>query len=124
MAKPVNEKVVKVGKLAYFKAQLVKIFAPKDLATADKEGLMSKENFKKLQGIEEGANKYTHPATHNANMIDENETRVFVTPQEKQDITATKNKANTLETKLAGLTLAKVNEICDKYHVGSSKTIA
>lgn len=38
----------------------------------------------KLQGIEEGANNYTHPATHPADMIDQDATHRFVTDLEKQ----------------------------------------
>ena len=37
----------------------------------------------KLAGIEEGANKYTHPATHPASMITESTSRRFVSDAEK-----------------------------------------
>ncbi len=39
----------------------------------------------KLQGIEEGANNYTHPATHPAAMIDQDATHRFVTDLDKQE---------------------------------------
>lgn len=45
-----------------------------DYTTAEKE---------KLAGIAENANNYVHPATHSAQMIDETDTRMFVTPAEK-----------------------------------------
>lgn len=40
---------------------------PKAMGTND--GLMAKEDKSKLDGIENGANKYTHPANHPASMI-------------------------------------------------------
>lgn len=39
----------------------------------------------KLQGIEEGANNYTHPATHSAAMIDQDAAHQFVSALEKQE---------------------------------------
>ena len=39
----------------------------------------------KLQEIEEGANNYTHPATHPASMIDQDATHRFVTDLDKQE---------------------------------------
>jgi hypothetical protein len=39
----------------------------------------------KLNSIEEGANKYNHPTSHSANMIEQTETRNFVSIQEKTD---------------------------------------
>jgi hypothetical protein len=53
------------------------------LATAINNGLMSKEDFLKLSNIEAGANKYTHPLSHNATMITEDTTHKFVTDAEK-----------------------------------------
>lgn len=44
----------------------------------------SKEEREKLNGIEEGANKYTHPFSHSASMISETSARRFVSPAEKQ----------------------------------------
>lgn len=53
------------------------------LASADVDGKMSKENFIKLAGIEENANLYVHPETHDATMIVQDETHRFVTDIEK-----------------------------------------
>ena len=44
---------------------------------------MSKEDKTKLDTVEEGANKYVHPANHEASMIIEDETHRFVTDTEK-----------------------------------------
>lgn len=63
-------------------------------------GLMSPEMFIKLQGIEEGANKYIHPDTHPAAMIVEDETHRFVTDTEKASWADKYTKAE-IETKLA-----------------------
>lgn len=75
-----NEKWVSLNSLLYFKQKLDAIFAKKtdlfsgsynDLkdkpinATSTIDGLMSKEYAAKLDGVETGANKYTHPV-HNA----------------------------------------------------------
>ena len=78
------EAVLKVKLLGYFKSKLVEIFAPKDLAKPEKEGLMSKEDKAKLDGIATNANKYEHPTSHSASMIDETENRKWTSPQEKQ----------------------------------------
>ena len=39
------------------------------LATADNNGLLSKEGFSKLEGIQQSANNYSHPDTHPASII-------------------------------------------------------
>ena len=54
-----------------------------EVATGSKDGLMSKEDKTKLDTVEEGANKYVHPANHEASMIIEDETHRFVTDTEK-----------------------------------------
>ena len=54
-----------------------------EVATGSKDGLMSKEDKTKLDTVEEGANKYEHPANHEASMIIEDETHRFVTDTEK-----------------------------------------
>lgn len=41
----------------------------KKLASSTDNGLMTSTDFTKLQGIEDGANKYIHPTTHEALMI-------------------------------------------------------
>ena len=48
-----------------------------------KDGLMSKEDKAKLDGIEAGANNYEHPANHEATVITEDATHRFVTDEEK-----------------------------------------
>lgn len=54
-----------------------------DIVTVAKKGLMSPEMLQKLNGIENGANKYVHPPTHPANMIVPDATHRFVTDAEK-----------------------------------------
>ena len=61
-----------------------------DIATDSANGFMSKEDFTKLKGIEEGANKYAHPKTHQASIIVQDATRRFVTDEEKDKWTNTK----------------------------------
>ena len=51
--------------------------------------VLSDENYtseekEKLAGIDDGANNYTHPATHNAEIIVQDAARRFVTDAEKQ----------------------------------------
>lgn len=102
------EAVLKVKLLGYFKEKLVEIFAPKDLATTEKEGLFSKEDKAKLDGIATNANKYEHPATHSASMIEETETRKWTSPAEKQAWNDAKKAGETLRTEydahIAGIT--------------------
>lgn len=70
---------------------------------------LSDENYtliekQKLAGIEEGANKYTHPSNHSADIITENTTKRFVSDVEKESWNAKETsegaqaKANTAET--------------------------
>lgn len=54
-----------------------------DVATTDVDGLMSSTDKTKLDGIEENANNYVHPETHDASIITEDETHRFVTDDEK-----------------------------------------
>lgn len=58
-----------------------------DNATASADGFMSKEDKTKLDGIEEGANNYTHPATHPASMITQDDTHQFITKAQKEQLT-------------------------------------
>lgn len=117
------ESIVKVSILSYFKEQLVKIFAPKDLATTGKEGLMSATDKAKLDGIQEGANNYQHPESHPATMIKEDGTHRFITDTERTNWNDAKSKADAHQLALENMTLDKVNEICAKYTIGSSTTI-
>lgn len=57
--------------------------ADSDRATIFKDGVMSNTDKKKLDGIAEGANLYTHPATHNPNIIAETSDKQFVSAQDK-----------------------------------------
>lgn len=59
-------------------------------ATQTQDGLMSKEDKKKLDGLQ----NYEHPASHPATMIIEDETHKFVTATEKTNITTALNTAN------------------------------
>ena len=62
--------------------------------TTSKNGLMISTDKAKLDGIEEGANKYTHPATHAATMITEDTTHRFVTDTEKATWNGKANSAD------------------------------
>lgn len=53
------------------------------VADSTKAGLMSPEMFKKLNSIEEGANNYTHPNTHSADMILETDEKQFISKADK-----------------------------------------
>ena len=53
------------------------------VATTTSNGLMSSTDKTKLDGIAEGANKYTHPSSHAATMITQDSTHRFVTDTEK-----------------------------------------
>ena len=57
--------------------------ADNTLATTAANGLMSKEDKAKLDGVETGANNYVHPANHEASMITEDTDHRFVTDKEK-----------------------------------------
>lgn len=70
-------------------------YDPIPLATTSKEGLMSKGDKSKLDGIENGANKYVHPSTHPASIITESSSRRFVSDSEKATWDTVINKADT-----------------------------
>lgn len=53
------------------------------LATSSVDGKMSKTDKTKLDGVSAGANNYTHPSTHPANIITTDATHRFVTDTEK-----------------------------------------
>ena len=53
-------------------------------ATQSAAGLMSAADKKKLDGVAEKANNYSHPSTHAATMISQDSTHRFVTDAEKQ----------------------------------------
>lgn len=77
-------------------------------ATQTSNGLMSSTDKKKMDGVETGANKYTHPSTHPASMIETDTNRQFVTSTEKNSYSAklgTNNIANNLTTTSTGKVL-------------------
>lgn len=45
----------------------------------------------KLEGIDDGANDYVHPATHSAEMITETDEKLFFTPAERQKLQGLEN---------------------------------
>lgn len=57
--------------------------APSIIVTTTTKGLMSSEDKIKLDGIEDSANNYVHPDTHDATMIVETEEYQFVSSSEK-----------------------------------------
>ena len=57
--------------------------ADKTVATIEINGLMSKEDKTKLEGIDDGANNYVHPASHPASIITQTATARFTTDVEK-----------------------------------------
>ena len=57
-----------------------------DLVTYDANGAMSKEDKKKLDKIENGANKYVHPLNHSATEIVEDAAHNFITIEEKNKL--------------------------------------
>ena len=75
-------------------------------ATQSTAGLMSATDKKKLDGIANNANNYTHPSTHPASMITQDSTHRFVTDVEKQKYedkytkNEVDNKLSALETKI------------------------
>lgn len=54
-----------------------------DIVTSEKDGLMSKEDKAKLDGVAENANNYIHPSNHPATMITEDVTHKFITDAER-----------------------------------------
>ena len=55
------------------------------LVSVLEDGLMRSEDKVKLDSIEENANYYIHPKTHNASIIEEDSTHRFVTDEEKDN---------------------------------------
>lgn len=60
-------------------------------ATIEKDGLMSKEDKAKLDGVDENANNYTHPEKHPATIITEDATHKFITEAERTSWNAKSN---------------------------------
>lgn len=89
-------------------------YDPIPKATTSSDGLMAKEDKAKLNNIEQGANKYTHPTSHPASMITESTTRRFVSDSEKAKWNNVDNKVDKVSGK--GLsdenyTLAEKNKL-------------
>lgn len=63
-------------------------------ATQSVHGLMTAIDKAKLDGIDNGANAYTHPQTHDASMIGQNETHRFVSDIEKNTWNNKLNKSD------------------------------
>ena len=89
----VDRKLLSKADKDYVDAQLAtkvdkvpgKQLSTEDFTTAEKT---------KLANIEEGANKYTHPATHPASMITETSSRRFVSDDEKNTWNTVVDKAD------------------------------
>lgn len=54
------------------------------VVTTNENGLMSVSDKTKLDGIANNANNYTHPSTHEASMIEQDSSHMFVTYSEKK----------------------------------------
>jgi len=101
LKKPEGTDIVNIddlnGNMDTLDAEVVK----KASSTAD--GRMAKEDKGKLDGIETGANKYVHPATHPASIIVQDANNRLVTDAEKtswnakETTTGAQTKANTAE---------------------------
>ena len=87
--------------------------ASTDTANYNADGLMSKEDKYKLDGIEEGATNYVEPDQFDASKIKEDELHRFVTDEEK---TYWSNKAN---SNLASANLDGLMSIADKKKLDS-----
>lgn len=57
-----------------------------NIINAGSGAIITTDERSKLANIEANANNYTHPSSHSASIIDETQTRVFVTPAEKNRI--------------------------------------
>lgn len=85
-------------------------------ATTTSDGLMAKEDKTKIDGIEEGANKYVHPATHRAGMIETDDAHKFVTAadilnwNDKADSTLATNTQAGLMSPAEKLKINRFNE--------------
>lgn len=92
----------------------------KDIATPLINGLMSKEDKGKLDGVENEANKYVHPASHPASMIVEDSSRRFVSDikltelNAKETTTGAQAKATLAENNAKSYTDVKAVGLVDK----------
>ena len=99
-------------------------------ATISADGLMAKEDKSKLDGVDTGANNYTHPSTHPASMITESTTKRFVSDTEKTawdgkadktyiDTELGKKSDTTHNHTLAGLSEKSYNSLTNRPTLGT-----
>ena len=69
------------------------------------------ENTKKLNGIDNNANNYTHPDKHPASIIQESETKRFVSNQEINQIVSNIGDLSKLNTESKLSLVASINEV-------------
>lgn len=78
--------------------------APITIATSSENGLFSKEDKAKLDGISENANNYIHPLKHNADIIVTDDEHNFVTNQNINNWNSIyQQSTGYTDTKIAGL---------------------
>lgn len=79
------------------------------LKKADKtdDRFMTSDERNKLGGIEFNANKYVHPASHSASMINETLERLFMTPEERAKLSGIEENAT------ADLTAAEIKALLE-----------
>lgn len=100
-------------------------FAP-GLVTETSDGLMSADDKIKLNNIQEGADDYTHPETHPASIIEQDENNRFVSDEQ---IAIWNNKANSVpiipyyDTGLKSLFACGVPITIDKSKTEGSLTV-
>lgn len=84
-------------------------------ATDTEAGFLAAADKEKLDGIEEGANNYSHPDTHHADIITQDSTHRFVTDAEKsgwnKSLESAKDYANDIYQQAAGYTDQKVADL-------------
>ena len=90
------------------------------VATTDNNGLMSSDDKTKLDGIDEGANKYTHPSSHSASMITQDTTHRFVSDAEKSAWNA-KASTSVATTTASGLMSSDDKSKLDGIAIGANK---
>lgn len=56
------------------------------VATTEQAGLMSSADREKLDSVQAGANKYTHPSTHSLDIITETDTKKIMTSAERKKL--------------------------------------
>ena len=74
--------------------------AEKDIANWDYDGLLSKEDKKKLDGIEEGANKYIHPNNEGIRHVSDAEKEYWNSKADKTVVTNSENGLMSFKDKI------------------------